>query len=316
MRNADVAEVAGDEGKDAGAREGDEPGEQRERDRDDEAAVRHGRADLVDAHQANAYVPWVYVDVKPVLGANFAMQTANSSYAANLDKNIAIGLKLHLGTIKTGVTFGVGQDVTTEIASANGVATIFIDGYPTSVPVAGSSKDCVGASGKAVALVNQFQSIVVPQNDPLGFGVESASGNLYVGSNGTCKLSTPVWNADTKHFRYTSSAPALSPDGSKTNKGFYHAVISFADAKAYWGLDKPQDAAKALTVSIMTSAGGSTAAIATISARNNKIIIDDFGDSSGLNQSRASIMATGFFGCNQPSSSAVVTVGLGTGLNL
>lgn len=236
----------------------------------------------VDAHQANAYVPWVYVDVKPVLGANFAMQTANSSYAANLDKNIAIGLKLHLGTIKTGVTFGVGQDVTTEIASANGVATIFIDGYPTSVPVAGSSKDCVGTSGKAVALVNQFQSIVVPQNDPLGFGVESASGNLYVGSNGTCKLSTPVWNADTKHFRYTSSAPALSPDGSKTNKGFYHAVISFADAKAYWGLDKPQDAAKALTVSIMTSAGGSTAAIATISARNNKIIIDtsnfDFPD--------------------------------------
>jgi hypothetical protein len=51
-------------------------------------------------------------------------------------------------------------------------------------------------------------------------------------------------------------------------------------------------------------------------ATNNKIIIDDFGDSSGLNQSRATVMATGFFGCNQPSASAMITVGLGTGLNL
>ena len=237
---------------------------------------------FVDAHQANAYVPWVYVDVQPTLGTALAAQAANKSYAANLDKNTAIGVKLHLGSIKTGVTFGVGQDVTTKIDQSGAVATLEIDGYPTTVPVAGSSKDCTGNSGKAVALVNQFQSVIVPQNDPLGFGVDGSSGLLYVGSNGTCKLSTPVWNPDTKHFRYSSSAPALSPDGSKTNKGFYHAVISFADAKAYWGLAKPQDAAQALTVSILTNAGGSTAAIATVSARNNAIIIDttnfDFPD--------------------------------------
>ena len=237
---------------------------------------------FVDAHQANDYVPWVYVDVQPALGSALAVQSANKSYAANLDKNIAIGIKLHLGTIKTGVTFGVGQDVTTVIADTSGLASIVIDGYPTTVPVAGSSKDCKGTAGKAVALVNQFQSVIVPQNDPLGFGVDGAAGNLYVGSNGICSLSTPVWDADSKHFRYTSSAPALSPDGSKTNKGFYHAVISFADAKAYWGLAKPQDAAQALTVSILTSAGGSTAAIATVSAKNNFITIDttnfDFPD--------------------------------------
>ena len=237
---------------------------------------------FVDAHQANDYVPWVYVDVQPTLGSSLAVQSANKNYAANLDKNIAIGIKLHLGTIKTGVTFGVGQDVTTVIADSSGLGSILIDGYPTTVPVAGSSKDCKGNTGKAMALVNQFQSVIVPQNDPLGFGLDTAAGNLYVGSNGTCSLSTPVWNPDTKHFRYTSSAPALSPDGSKTNKGFYHAVISFADAKAYWGLAKPQDAAQALTVSIITSAGGSTAAIATVSAKNNFITIDttnfDFPD--------------------------------------
>ena len=155
---------------------------------------------FVDAHQANAYVPWVYVDVQPTLGTALAAQTANKSYAANLDKNTAIGVKLHLGSIKTGVTFGVGQDVTTKIDQSGAVATLEIDGYPTTVPVAGSSKDCTGTSGKAVALVNQFQSVIVPQNDPLGFGVDGSSGTLYVGSNGTCKLSTPVWNLSLIHI--------------------------------------------------------------------------------------------------------------------
>lgn len=49
---------------------------------------------------------------------------------------------------------------------------------------------------------------------------------------------------------------------------------------------------------------------------NGKMIIDDYGDSSGLNQSRCTSMATGFFGCNELISNAIITVGLGTGLNL
>lgn len=49
---------------------------------------------------------------------------------------------------------------------------------------------------------------------------------------------------------------------------------------------------------------------------NNKMIIDDYGDTSGLNQSRCTSMATGFFGCNDLSAQAVITVGVGTGLNL
>jgi hypothetical protein len=54
-----------------------------------------------------------------------------------------------------------------------------------------------------------------------------------------------------------------------------------------------------------------------VPATNNKLIIDDYGDTSGKNQSRCSVMAgPGFFGCNQPSSSAMITVGVGTGLNL
>ncbi len=51
-------------------------------------------------------------------------------------------------------------------------------------------------------------------------------------------------------------------------------------------------------------------------ATNGKMIIDDFGSDTGLNQSRCSVMATGFFGCNSPMSNAIITVGLGTGLNV
>lgn len=51
-------------------------------------------------------------------------------------------------------------------------------------------------------------------------------------------------------------------------------------------------------------------------ATNGKMIIDDFGSDTGLNQSRCTTMATGFFGCNSPMSNAMITVGLGTGLNL
>jgi hypothetical protein len=45
-------------------------------------------------------------------------------------------------------------------------------------------------------------------------------------------------------------------------------------AKSYWGLDKPQDAAKALSVSITTSSGGSIAALSVVAVKNNLITID------------------------------------------
>ena len=112
--------------------------------------------------------------------------------------------------------------------------------------------------------------------------MEGASGKIYVGSNGLCKLSTPIWDPELKKFRYTASAPRLSPDGSTVNKGFYRAIIPAADAKVLWGLTNPNDAAKALTVSIMTAEGGSKVALSSISVRNSNIVIDvsnfDFPD--------------------------------------
>jgi len=235
----------------------------------------------IDAHAANAYVPWVYVDTQPTLasgsGLNLAAQSANNNYAVNLDSEVAIDITIHTGDIKPGVTFGVGTDASIDFASANGYSTFRISGYPVSVPLASSTKACSGDTGVATALVTQFQTVLVPSNDPLGFTVDGASGKMYVGSNGICKLSTPSWNAETKSFKYSASAPKLAPDGTTTNRGFYHAVISFADATALWGLKNPADAASALVVSITTSAGGSVAATKSVSARNNQIIIDVSG---------------------------------------
>ncbi len=235
----------------------------------------------IDAKAANSFVPWVYVDAQPTLSTgrsvHLAARDASPNYAVNLDSETSIDIKLHMGDIKTGVTFGVGADATLDIGTASGYSTAEISGYPVSVPLAKSTKDCVGDSGVAVALVTEFQSVIVPSNDPFGFSVDGLSGKLYVGSNGICNFSTPVWNPDTKAFRYSASGPKFAPDGTTVNKGFYHAVISYADALALWGLKNPADAASALVVSISTSAGGSVAATKSVSARNGLIIIDVSG---------------------------------------
>jgi len=235
----------------------------------------------IDAKAANAFVPWVYVDAQPTISSggsiNLAAQSTNPNYAVNLDSEAAIDIKIHTGEIKPGVTFGVGTDATLDIQSGSGYSTVEISGYPVSVPLAKSTKDCSGDAGVATALVTQFQSVIVPANDPLGFSVDGASGKMYVGSNGICKFSTPIWDSEKKAFKYSASAPKLAPDGATVNKGFYHAVISFADATALWGLKNPADAASALVVSITTTAGGSVAATKSVSARNNQIVIDVSG---------------------------------------
>ena len=240
----------------------------------------------VDVKAANDFVPWVYVDVQPTLAnsgsARLAVLATNTTTPADLDPSIIISIQLRMGNFQSGVSFGVGTDVSIDTKVEAGNSVITIEGNPVLVPQAKASKDCTGNAGVASSLVRQFQTVLVPQNDPLGFSVEGGSGKIYVGSNGLCKLSTPIWDPEKKKFRYTASAPRLAPDGATVNKGFYRAVIPVADAKALWGLTNPNDAAKALVVSIMTAEGGSKVALSSISVRNSNIIIDvsnfDFPD--------------------------------------
>ena len=241
---------------------------------------------FIDAKAANEFVPWVFVDVQPAIsnGGNVALAANPNSpnYPINLAQEVTISITLRIGEIKTGVTFGVGVDVSVDTQQLASYSTIILEGNPVTVPSAKSSKDCVGNLGVATSLTRQFQSVIVPKNDPLGFDVAGTSGKLYVGSNGICKLSTPIWKAETKHFVYSASAPRLAPDGTTINKGFYRAIIPIADAKVLWGLTNPNDAAKALVVSLITSDGGTKVATSTIAVLNGNIIIEvsnfDFPD--------------------------------------
>jgi hypothetical protein len=111
----------------------------------------------------------------------------------------------------------------------------------------------------------------------MGFSFEGGSGKIYVGSNGACNLSTPVWSSEKKSLSYRASAPRLAPDGTTINTGFYYATVSAADALALWGIKKAEDAASALVISVRTSATGSVAATKTVAVKNGQIIIQVFG---------------------------------------
>jgi len=231
----------------------------------------------LEVKQANPFAPWIFADARPTLSpgnaVKFAGSASNSSYPVNLNPDVAISIKLRVGNFEPGVTFGVGTDGTITFTPSSSGNTLGFLGYPVKVPLAKSTRDCSGESGSAVAVVTQFNTIFVPKNDDKGYGIDGSTGRLYVGSNGICKLSTPSWIANTKTFSYKASGPKLSPDGKETNTGFYYAAIPFADAKALWGLDRPQDAVSALVVSIKTNAGGSSGATKSVSVKNEHIVI-------------------------------------------
>ncbi len=245
----------------------------------------------VDAKAANEFVNHVMIDVVPTLtGADFkaslAGQPGNKSYAISLDSDIVISVSVRTGDIHPGVTVAVGVDTTVTTENRGDYTKLTVTGTAVNVPLAKSAADCTGEAGVAKALVRQFQTLIVVQNDTAGFGVDGTTGRMYVGSNGVCSLTTPTWDAANKTFSWTAAAPHFAPDGTTQNLGFYKAVIPFQDAAVLWGLTNPADAATALTVSVSTEAGGSTAAISTVSAKNGNIIID----TSGFGYSKPKLM--------------------------
>jgi len=231
----------------------------------------------VEAQAANEFVPWIILDAKPTYSpgnkVSLAATTTSTTTPVNLNSDALISVKMRISDFKLGVTYGIATEATVDVQGA----VFEIAGYPVKVPQAKSTKDCSGDAGVSSALVTQFQSILVPSNDPLGFSFEGGSGKIYVGSNGLCKLSTPVWNSEKKSLSYKASAPRLAPDGKTVNTGFYYATISAADALALWGLKRAEDAASALMVSVRTNEGGSTAATKTVAVKNGRIIIQVFG---------------------------------------
>jgi len=227
---------------------------------------------------------WLMADVLPVVvdkdnKVALAGQPGNNKFAVNLDADLTVSLKLRIGEMVPGVTFAIATGVTMNNQKTQDYNTVTLTGSPVTVPLAAKTADCKGEAGVAKANVRQLQLISLSQNDDQsGFGVEGTSGNMFVGSNGVCELSTPVWNEEEKTFTWKVAAPHFAPDGIAVNRGFYKAVIPTADAKLLWGLTNPNDAATALEISLETEESGATNAFTkAISVKNGNIIIDIAG---------------------------------------
>jgi len=238
----------------------------------------------VEARTPNEFVSsMLFVDVLPTLTGsdkktNLAGQVGNKAYAVSLDSDIVITVKVRIGEMQTGVTVAVGTDIVVKQEPGGEYNAISITGTPVTVPLAKNVKDCEGEEGVSKANVRQFQMIAMAANDDnSGFGVEGTSGGMYVGTNGVCGLSTPVWSEEEKAFTWRAAAPHFAPDGVTVNKGFYKAVIPTADAALLWGMTNPNDAASALEISLTTEEGGTAAFLKNISVKNGRIIIDVSG---------------------------------------
>ena len=237
----------------------------------------------VEAKTANEFVNHVFINVLPTITnssnkVNLATQPDANKYAANLDGDITISVTVKTGEIKPGVLVGVGTNFVGDYSTANSLSTIKFTANPVTVPLAGKLTDCTGETGIAVAQVRQLQAILFINNDgQSAFGVDGTSGDMVVSSNGVCDLSTPVWSQENKEFSWVAAAPHFAPDGQTRNFGFYHAVIPAADAKLLWGLDNVTDAAKALSVQIITDGSVTQTAVSTVGVRSGKIIIDVSG---------------------------------------
>jgi len=227
---------------------------------------------------------WLMADVLPIVNDKdnktfLAGQPGNNKFAVNLDADLTVSLKLRIGEMIPGVTFAIATGVTMSTQKTQDFNTVTLTGSPVTVPLAAKTADCKGETGVAKANVRQFQLITLSQNDDQsGFGVPGTTGNMFVGSNGVCELSTPVWNEEDKTFTWKVAAPHFAPDGVTVNRGFYKAVIPTADAALLWGLANPKDAATALDISLTTEESGVTNAFTkVISVKNGNIIIDIAG---------------------------------------
>ena len=237
----------------------------------------------INAKTANEFVNWVMIDVLPVKvdatnKTSMAGQVGANTNQAPLDRNIFVSIKVRVGAFKNGVSVSIANDISVDATGDATRNTLLVEGSPVSTSLQASTKQCEGETGKATASTVQMLVIIVPSNDDAsGFGIDGISGEMSVASNGGCKLSTPVWNAETKSMVWTVAAPHFAPDGVTENIGFYKARIPAADAKLLWGLQNANDAATALEVSVTSDAGGTNVGQKNITVKNNVIFINVTG---------------------------------------
>jgi hypothetical protein len=218
---------------------------------------------------------------------------------ASLDTDTSFTVKIRVkASYQPNITLGAGAGMTMKATDGSGFRVLTLTGKPVNVAFAADSKQCQGETGKATSRYATVQAISFTE-----FGIDGVSNDIIVLSDGLCKLSSPVWNAADKSFVFTAAAPHFDVDGTTVVRGFYRAYIPFNDAKVLWGLENPNDAAKALELSVTTeeATGEQVVSSANIAAKNGVISIEYEGFQ--YSQPKLSVkMKKGY----KPAASAVV----------
>ena len=166
----------------------------------------------------------------------------------SLPADMKVKVTVRLGELNPAVTMAFGNDVSVTRVLDGSVQVMTFEGSPVAVAQQSSSADCDSTTSVAVAKPYQFFAVVAFKNGRDPYGVDGLSGDMVVASNGACKLTTPVWDAETKSMDFTAAAPHFAPDGTTPNTGYYRAIIPAADADLLFGL-RSLDAAAAASVS-------------------------------------------------------------------
>lgn len=224
------------------------------------------------SNSSNLWTTIEPVFVNPADNKTFLANNKATGKNASLDIDTNFTVKIRVkSNYSPNVTLGAGAGMTVKTTEGTGYRVITLVGKPVNVAFASDSKQCQGETGKATSKYATLQAISFTE-----FGIDGVSNDIIVLSDGLCKLSSPVWNAADKSFVFTAAAPHFDVDGTTVNRGFYRAYIPFQDAKTLWGLENPNDAAKALELSVTTeeATGEQVVSSANIAAKNNVISIE------------------------------------------
>ena len=198
---------------------------------------------------ANEYTDTMMIAIEPAgpgaTGSVGRVKDGTTSKVRSLDPNMGIRVSVRLGALIPAITIGVSNTAEVNKSIDGETTVITYTGYPVPVPIQGSSADCVGETGTAVAKPYQLFAIVVFENGRDPFGIPGLSGDILISSNGVCKLTSPTWSVANLAFSFTASAPHFAPDGT-VNRGFYRASIPINDAAMLFGIKDPNQAATAL----------------------------------------------------------------------
>ena len=164
---------------------------------------------------------------------------------ASLPADMGVRVSVRLGALVPAITVGVMNNGSVNKSMDGTTPVITLEGTPVSVPIQNSAADCVDETGTAVAKPYQLFALVAFANGRDPYGVPGLSGDMFVTSNGVCKLTTPTWSPEALSFAFTASAPHFAPDGT-VNRGFYRASIPATDAGILFGIIDPKTAATAL----------------------------------------------------------------------